>query len=52
MLRPSEDQIKKVMQETGMDYLQAFQHMKQRLQLQAQMSRSPQRSLGKSCYEA
>lgn len=34
LLRPSEEEIQKVMKETGMEYIQAYNHVKQRLYLQ------------------
>jgi hypothetical protein len=34
LLRPSEAEVQRVMTDTGMDYIQAWRHIKQRLYLQ------------------
>lgn len=53
MLRPTEEEVRKVMKETGMDYLQAFNHVKQRLYLEkVVLPRRPQFPLGKSAQLA
>ena len=49
LLRPTEEEIKKVMQETGMDYMQAFRHLQGRMYLQkVVMANARQYPLGKS----
>jgi hypothetical protein len=48
-MRPSEDEIKKIMAETGMDYLQAYRHVQQRIYLATQKNPYP---LGKSAHFA
>lgn len=50
--KPTEIEIQKVMQETGMAYVQAYRHLVQRYQIQADMRRNPPKySMGKSCYD-
>ena len=49
MLRPNEEEVKKVMQETGMDYLQAYRHVQFRNYLQKViLPQQRQYPLGKS----
>lgn len=53
LYRPSEDQIQKVMQQTGMDCIQARNHLLQRHQIQQDLQRNPPRySMGKSAYDS
>ncbi len=49
MYKPSDIDVQKVMQETGMDQLQAYRHLQQRAQIQADL---PRYSMGKSCYDS
>lgn len=39
MYTPSEADIQRVMRETGMDYVQAYRHVRQRIELQARLNR-------------
>lgn len=49
MLKPTEAQVQKVMQDTGMDWLQAYRHVQARIQLQQTVWRRPASfPLGKS----
>lgn len=51
--RPTDAAVQQVMCETGMERLQAYRHMQQRLQLQDQQKRKPDPyPLGKSAYDA
>ena len=51
--RPTDADVKKVMAETGMDELQAYRHMQQRMVLRAQLRRTPSPyPLGKSQHYA
>ncbi len=43
MRKPTEVAIQQVMQETGMEYLQAYRHLQQRYQLQDQCERETRR---------
>lgn len=47
--KPSEEDIKRVMQETNMEYLQAMRHLQQRMLLQRQPNLYP---LGKTAHYA
>lgn len=51
MHRPTEEEIAKVMRETGMAYIQARNHLICRFMLQERLARGPVRELGKSNYE-
>lgn len=44
-VRPTEAQVQQVMKDTGMDYVQAYRHMQQRILLQSRPNPYP---LGKS----
>lgn len=49
MLRPSEEEVQKVIKDTGMDYMQAFRRVQSRLYLQKVIIGQQQRyPLGKS----
>jgi len=39
-MNPTEAEVRKVMKETGMDYIQAYHHLQQRFQLQEMQKRS------------
>ena len=38
-MNPTEAEIRKVMEDTGMDYLQAYHHLQQRYQLQEMVNK-------------
>ena len=51
--KPSDSDVSKVMQETGMERLQAYRHLQQRAQIQADLRRNPPPySMGKSWYDS
>lgn len=53
MNKPTDSEVSKVMQEMGMERLQAFRHLQQRAQIQANLQRNPPLySMGKSCYDS
>lgn len=53
MHKPSDSEVEKVMDETGMDWVQAYHHLQQRAQIQADLQRNPPRySMGKSAYDS
>ena len=49
LLRPSEEEVQRVMKETGMEYLQAYRHVQQRMFLAKVKNPYP---LGKSAHFA
>lgn len=49
LLRPSEEEVQRVMKETGMDRLQAYRHVQERMYLQKVKNPYP---LGKSQHFA
>jgi hypothetical protein len=51
-MQPTEQAIREVMDKTKMDYMQAYRHLQQRYQIQADLQRNPARhSMGKSAYD-
>jgi hypothetical protein len=51
--KPTDSEVQAVMQETGMERLQAYRHLQQRAQIQADLQRNPPPySMGKSWYDS
>lgn len=49
--RPNEKEIQRIMEDTGMSYMQAYRHAEQRRYIQAAQRQNPPRNMGKSSYD-